>query len=283
MYRKLKTGLKIFFALVSAAVVCLTGWNVSYVLVEREPHVDLRLRGGGSGETLFEWHDPVTNGAPGPVVVCSWAYRAAIQCYRMRGICVEAYHVTEQSGLNQAISDVMVRPWNQGGEAVNTNAGYVSFTHRWFGMGLSGFTSSVVTVSYPLDRQPAAIRDVRSAVDACLTDASTAEFHHSYLRLHAVAAPCGGDVLVRMDDIGWSIRKRSRFKQRDVLWWYGWRTALLVPVDKGVDPFKSIGCDYRPGSAVTLKYRDSYRRAEVYAGNAVTGDGTDTKWNGSRK
>jgi hypothetical protein len=281
MNRKLKTGLKILFSLVSAAVECLTGRIVSYVLAEREPRVDYCLCGGGSGETLFEWHDPVTNGAPGPVVVCSWEYRAAIQCYRIRGTRIEAYHMSEQSGLKQAISDVEDQLWNQG-EAINTNAGYVAFTHRWVGMLPSGFTSSVVTVSYPLDRQPAAIRDVRSAVDACLTDASTAEFHHSYLRLHAVAAPGGGDVLVRMDDLGWSIRKRSRFKQRDVLWWYGRRTAFLVPVDKGVDPFRCIGRDYRPGSAVTLIYsvesqqgqEDSYLRAEVYAGNAVTGDGT---------
>jgi hypothetical protein len=224
----------------------------------------------------------MTNGAPGPVVVCSQEDKASIQCYRIRGARVETYHVTEQSGLKRAMSIVEDQLWHQG-ETINTNAGYVAFTHRWVGMGLSGFTSSVVTVSYPLDRQPAVIRDLRSAVDACLVDASTAEFHHSYLRLHAVAAPGSGDVLVRMEDAGWPARKRSRFRQRDVLWFYGWGCAFLIPIDKGVDPFECIGHDYRPGSAVTLKSGDFYRRAEVYAGNAVTGNGTDTKWNGSRK
>jgi len=278
MNRKLKTGLKILGGLALAVGAVYTWVFVSYILDEREPWLDWRFRTGGDMHYLFEWHEPATDGVPGSVVVYNKANRDDAQCYKIQGARILAYHVPKCDELGLAISESRLTYWDwekegkatsgwSEGKAVNPDDGYVLFEYKWAGTPYS--TSGVFTVTYPLDQQPEALQRVKNAIDACLKDDSSAEFHPSYVRVRRLEQPPddSSDV-ISIDD---ATRPR---KQRNILYNMRRLNSLLVSIDEGVDPFKCVNRAYHPRAVVTLRRvgsewrKDAYFRVEAYAGNA---------------
>jgi hypothetical protein len=261
---------------------------------------------------LCEWHIPETNGISGAVEVCYWANAAPIQCYRIEGDRVTDYHLIEDGDFFWAIQEIsgqQSQPWSPiklqkispdislwdvdaaqrfrdrrlrlcTAEEIESKVrpfetkglGYISV--------MSWTSDRVQTFAvYPLDTPPAEFKEFRDVFEKYMNDPSTCENHFSYLRAYSVPPPDKqGHVFVFNAD-QWPRTFGSR--QRDVLNFITAMKDALIPVNKGVDPFRKFGIPYTPGSSLTINYRssgsdnfryrngDNFLRIKIYDGNVA--------------
>jgi hypothetical protein len=270
MNRKLGKGLRILGLLLLAAFMVWTCLLLSTYMYRANlyPKLDIRFNGGWGVPHLCEWYAPATNGAPRTVVTCYWDGSRLAQCYLSKGSRIENYHTSEGAELARALMNLGSLEWKRGDDSpVNADSGYVSIQSWWS----SPQTSGTDRASYPLDKMPPALAELKKAVDVCLQELPTAEFHHSYIRFRPVPPSQDMAAVIAMPETHGS-GFDYHFLQRDVLK-YKWGSKALIPIDKGVNPFRCIWRRYRPGNSVTLRYtgykRDYYCRVDVYEGNAT--------------
>jgi hypothetical protein len=220
-------------------------------------------------ELLCEWHFPATNGVPESSVTCCWSEKNAfVQCCQIEGGTVRRYFFSENKELHDACRAVFERVGNQEGGADVAGAGVVSV--RWW----PGQWNDPRGMAYPLNGAPPEIERVWRSVRAAMVDTSAGEWQGSYLRFRSVSTSAPVDSAQVIDVAGFcGSAWNFGLKKRDVLRFLWW-SDILIPIDKGVDPFKCINQDYHPGRSLTLNYRfqgkDCFRQVDVFAGKAFS-------------
>jgi len=136
---------------------------------------------------------------------------------------------------------------------------------------------------YPLDQASPAVNALRDAVKEFMDDPSTRWCYadYVYVRGYPVLSPEHPNrIPVRKG--GKTPDYEFRASQHDLLEFIPCMERELIPIKKGVNPFKGLKTPFAPGNSVTLNYRfkgkdniwylngDNFWRVEVYGGLVVS-------------
>ena len=268
---------------------------------------------------LCEWHYPTTNAEPRVVEICYRAGLPATQCYRIEGNRVTDYHFDVGDRLGNEIYKISEPKYWVGESArknksdmvpgefdlcweetwrphamreLNTmtqpfeaeGKGYVAVL-AWESIPLGPKAMDAGCVStdrctvavYPLDKVSPAVNALRDAIKVFMADPSTRQHHAAYIRGYPVLSPEQPDNIHTLE--GEKRTRGTRVRQRDVLQFIPNMNRMLIPIEKGINPFKAFKTPYIPGSSLMLNYKyqglyeccylngDNFWRVEVYGGN----------------
>jgi len=289
-------------ALVMLVVSTIVYGTFKYVYHQRkQAFIKNRLWLADDRGFLCEWHYPAANGVPGYVEVCSHGGYFVTQCYRIEGDRVTDFHTEVDSSLERNISKVAaLMRWrsdlNLPQHEKSLDLYYQTekqFSHasreieelvRPFkadGLGyvlvLSWKTPHIWAVAvYPLDKASPAVNELRDAFEIRMANPSGLEYHASYVRGYPVFSPEQPDNIPVLT--AGKTPESFRSKQHDLLLFIPSMGRMLIPINKGIDPFKAFGVPFIPGNSVMLNYKseendglwylngDNFWRVEVYAG-----------------
>jgi len=149
------------------------------------------------------------------------------------------------------------------------NVGYVSMI-RWH------IPDAWEATAYPLDEAPPVFKALREVFEECMADLSGCEYHTSYIRGYPIPPPEKPHRVPVLD-----ARKTSQdfgARQRDVVQFLMEMSRVLIPIEKGVNPFRKFWVPYAPGKSLVVNYRnenedtvlflhgDNFWRIQVYGG-----------------
>ena len=153
------------------------------------------------------------------------------------------------------------------------NVGYVSVM-TW------GSFRSWSANAYPMDQVPPELTALRNVFEQYMADPSTREYHTTYIRGYPIPPPENPDRIPVLD-----ARKTSENfggRQRDVVQFLMELGRILIPIEKGINPFKKFETPYAPGNSLIINYRnedndrvlylhgDNFWRVQVYGGETPT-------------
>jgi len=267
---------------------------------------------------LCEWHYPATNGAPAYVEVCYatglsiQCYRIEgdrVKNYHHFRKChpsdTQGWTLSEQgSKLSRAMRNVWDPSQTRGwywelvesrdrvsgerfdfslpeGKAFSDIISDMESQIRLYETNHVGYVSMTTWVlprrtweaaAYPFDEAPPEFKALRDVFEQCMADPSEREYHTSYVRGYPVPTPEKPSRTPVFD--AW----RYGFKQRDVVQFLPSMGRVLVPIEKGVNPFRKFRVPYAPGNSLVVNYRnenedtvlflhgDNFWRIQVYGG-----------------
>jgi len=149
------------------------------------------------------------------------------------------------------------------------NVGYVSMTTWWDPWSWGG-------TAYPLDEAPPAFTVLRSVFEQCMADPATREYHTTYIRGYPIPPPENSDYIPVFE----AGLRGSR--QRDIVQFLPSLGGVLIPIQKGINPFRKFNASYVPGNSLIINYRnegndrvlylhgDNFVRVQVYGGEKPT-------------
>lgn len=275
--------------------------------------------GGVDFGFLCEWHYPATNGVPEYVEVCYYAGQMT-QCYRIEGNHVTDYHCDYKNRLRKEISRITEPQYYRGESRPQHEKDLIPeefdlcYQEKWrpyairdieretrpFGVDGLGHitvltwewtplgpnlldagcisTDRCAVVVYPLNEASPAVNALRDAVKDYMADPSTREYHAFYVRGYPVLSPDQPNSAPVLE--GGKTCWNFQWRQRDVLRFIPYMDRALIPIEKGVNPFKEFKIPFVHGSSLMLNYKsqeedwrwylhgDNFWRVEVYEGNS---------------